>query len=37
MFRAMDEAYQAGFGGHLEATWSTLARLRGFAIEDIGG
>lgn len=37
MFRTMDAAYAAGFGGHLEATWSTLARLRGFAIEDIGG
>lgn len=37
MFRAMDEAYAAGFGGHLEATWSTLARLRGMTLEDIGG
>jgi hypothetical protein len=35
--REMDAAYAAGFGGHLEGTWSTLASLRGMRIEDIGG
>ncbi len=37
LVRAMDEAYAAGFGGHVEATWPTLARLRGMKIEDFGG
>jgi hypothetical protein len=37
LVRAMDEAYAAGFGGHLEATWPTLARARGMLLEDFGG
>jgi hypothetical protein len=37
LLRAMDDAYTQGFGGHVEATWPTLARARGFVIEDIGG
>lgn len=37
LLAAMDAAYRAGFGGHLEASWSTLAAARGMALEDIGG
>lgn len=37
LVRAMDEAYMAGFGGHVEATWPTLARACGMVLEDFGG
>jgi hypothetical protein len=35
--RAIDAAYAAGFGGHVEGSWSTLASLRGMVLEDFGG
>ncbi|MGG5808739.1 hypothetical protein [Falsiroseomonas sp. CW058] len=34
---AMDAAYRDGYGGHVEASWSSLARARGMKLEDIGG
>jgi hypothetical protein len=37
LVREMDAAYTAGFGGHLEASWATLAHARGMVLEDIGG
>jgi hypothetical protein len=37
LVREMDAAYEAGFGGHLEATWATLAHARGMVLEDFGG
>ncbi len=37
LVQAMDEAYAAGFNGHLEAAWPSLARARGMELEDFGG
>jgi len=37
MMRAMDEAYRAGWGGHLECSFATVAAIRGFAMADLGG
>jgi hypothetical protein len=34
---ALDEAYRAGWGGHYEMTWATIAKRHGYAVEDIGG
>lgn len=34
---AVDEAYRAGWGGHLEAAWPSFAAARGLRLEDIGG
>jgi len=34
---ALDTAYRAGWGGHYEMTWATIAKLHGYVIEDIGG
>ena len=34
---AIHERYRAGWSGHYEGTWATIASLRGLAIEDIGG
>jgi hypothetical protein len=33
----MDQAYRAGWSGHLEATWPTVLNHAGLMIEDIGG
>jgi hypothetical protein len=37
LMRAMDEAYRAGWGGHLECSFATVAAVRGLSIADIGG
>jgi hypothetical protein len=37
MMRRMHEAYRAGWGGHCEATWPTLARAAGLRVADLGG
>jgi hypothetical protein len=37
LMRHMDACYAAGWGGHCEGTWPTLARLRGMSIADPGG
>ncbi|MFC7691059.1 hypothetical protein ACFQY5_17300 [Paeniroseomonas aquatica] len=36
LVRAMDAAYQKGWGGHLECTWATIASMRGLTVADIG-
>lgn len=33
----MDAAYRAGWSGHCEATWPTLARAAGLSVADLGG
>jgi hypothetical protein len=37
MMHAMDAAYRAGWGGHVECTWGTVALARGLSVTDIGG
>jgi hypothetical protein len=37
MVETVDAAYRAGWGGHCEATWPTIARVRGLRVADIGG
>jgi hypothetical protein len=37
LVREIDDAYQAGFNGHLEASWASLAHARGMVLEDFGG
>lgn len=37
LVEAMDAAYRAGWGGHCEATWPTIARARGLVVADLGG
>jgi hypothetical protein len=37
LVRAVDEAYRAGWGGHVECSWATMAELRGLAVADLGG
>ncbi len=37
LMRRMDAAYRAGWGGHCECTWPTLAREAGLAVVDLGG
>jgi hypothetical protein len=37
LMRAVDEAYQAGWGGHLECSFATIAAVRGFSMADLGG
>ena len=34
---AVDEAYRAGWGGHCEGTWPSLARAAGLSVCDLGG
>lgn len=37
LISAVDQAYRAGWGGHLECTWATIAAVRGFDVADLGG
>jgi hypothetical protein len=37
LMQAVDQAYRDGWGGHCEATWPTLAQLRGMSLVDPGG
>ncbi|MBD0275900.1 MAG: hypothetical protein ICV73_28735 [Acetobacteraceae bacterium] len=37
LMRAMDEAYRAGWGGHIECSFATIATVRGFRVTDFGG
>lgn len=37
LMHAMDEAYQAGWGGHLECSFATIAAVHGFSMADLGG
>ena len=37
MVAAVDEAYRAGWTGHCEATWGTIAMMRGLSVVDLGG
>jgi hypothetical protein len=37
LLRHMDTAYRAGWGGHCECTWPTLARHAGLDVVDLGG
>jgi hypothetical protein len=37
MVAAMDEAYREGWAGHCEATWGTIAMMRGLTVVDLGG
>jgi hypothetical protein len=36
LYEAADEAYRAGWGGHLECTLATIASLRAMSVGDIG-
>ncbi len=36
LVRAVDAAYRAGWGGHLECTWATIAATRGLVVADLG-
>lgn len=37
LLRAVDQAYEAGWDGHAELTWTTIANHLGMSIEDLGG
>lgn len=37
MVAAIDAAYRAGWAGHCEATWGTIAMARGLSVVDLGG
>jgi hypothetical protein len=37
MMRHMDTAYRAGWSGHCEATWPSLAWAAGLGVADLGG
>ncbi len=37
LFRRMDAAYRAGWGGHCEATWPSIACHAGLRVADLGG
>lgn len=37
LVQALDRAYRAGWSGHSEVTWPTLARHFGMTITDLGG
>jgi len=37
LLKACDARYRAGWGGHHEVVWPTIARLAGLSMEDIGG
>lgn len=36
LLEALDAAYGEGWGGHFEATWPTIALVRGLTVEDLG-
>lgn len=36
LMRAVDEAYRAGWTGHLECTYATVAEMRGMTVTDFG-
>jgi hypothetical protein len=37
MVAVIDEAYRAGWAGHCEAIWGTVALARGLSVVDLGG
>jgi len=37
LMRAVDGAYRAGWSGHCEGMWPTLARFNGLLVADLGG
>ncbi|HEX8076588.1 MAG TPA: hypothetical protein VF511_02150 [Chthoniobacterales bacterium] len=37
LLEACDACYRAGYSGHSEVLWPTIAAERGFVVEDIGG